>query len=81
MTFIPQMEAITTLKKNHLNVLKKLGNGPVFLSQRSRMAAVLLSTSEFEALMKERDPVPPHDAGGSAFAGDGCRTVCDAGRL
>ena len=44
MTYIPQMEPITTLKKNHLNVLKKLGNGPVFLSQRSKMAAVLLST-------------------------------------
>jgi PHD/YefM family antitoxin component YafN of YafNO toxin-antitoxin module len=53
MTYIPQLEPITTLKKNHLTILKKLSNGPVFLSQRSKMAAVLLSTSEFEALMKD----------------------------
>ena len=53
MTYLPQMEPITTFKKNHLTVLKKLSKGPVFLSQRSKMAAVLLSTSEFEALMKD----------------------------
>jgi prevent-host-death family protein len=53
MTYIPQMEPLTTLRKNHLHVLKKLGNGPVFLSQRSKMAAVLLSTQEFESLMKD----------------------------
>lgn len=53
MTYIPQIEPIRTLKNNHLSVLKKLTNGPVFLSQRSKMAAVLLSTHEFEALMKD----------------------------
>jgi hypothetical protein len=53
MTYIPQFEPITTLKKNHLAILKKLSNGPVFLSQRSKMAAVLLSTRDFDALMKD----------------------------
>jgi hypothetical protein len=53
MTYLPQLEPITTLKKNHLTILKKLINGPVFLSQRSKMAAVLLSTREFESLMKD----------------------------
>ena len=53
MTYLPQMEPITTLKKNYLTILKKLSNGPVFLSQRSKMAAVLVSTNEFEALMKD----------------------------
>ena len=53
MTYLPQMEPITTLKKNYLSILKKLSNGPVFLSQRSKMAAVLVSTNEFEALMKD----------------------------
>lgn len=49
---VPQIEPITTMAKNHKSVLKMLANGPVFLTQRSRPAAVLLSTTDYERMSK-----------------------------
>ncbi len=47
---IPQIEPVTSLSRNYLSVFEKLTNGPVFLAQRSRPAAVLLSLNEYERI-------------------------------
>lgn len=49
---VPQIEPITTMAKNHKTVLNMLANGPVILAQRSRPAAVLLSVSDYDKLIK-----------------------------
>ncbi|MEZ4676081.1 MAG: hypothetical protein R2932_17795 [Caldilineaceae bacterium] len=46
----PQIVPITDLRKAHLEVLDMLDQGPVFLAQRSRAAAVLLSTDQWDKL-------------------------------
>ncbi|MEM7133348.1 MAG: hypothetical protein AAF702_44030 [Chloroflexota bacterium] len=55
MQHVPQIEAITNMKKDHLAVFAKLGNGPVFLAQRSKPAAVLISLEQWEAVNNEVD--------------------------
>ena len=55
MSHVPQIEPITNIKKDHLSVLKKLENGPVFLAQRSSPAAVLVSLAQWEAVNNEID--------------------------
>ncbi len=49
---VPQIEPITTMTRDHKAVLDMLVNGPVFLAQRSRTAAVLLSVSDYENMVK-----------------------------
>ena len=46
----PQIVPITDLRKAHLDVLARLADGPVYLVQRSRPAAVLLSTDQWDQL-------------------------------
>ncbi len=46
----PQIVPITDLRKSSPDVLDLLANGPVFLAQRSRPAAVLLSTQQWDRL-------------------------------
>ncbi|MBP7963645.1 MAG: type II toxin-antitoxin system Phd/YefM family antitoxin [Caldilineaceae bacterium] len=46
----PQIVPITDLRKSSPDVLDLLSNGPVFLAQRSRPAAVLLSTQQWDSL-------------------------------
>lgn len=52
---IPQIEPVTSLSKDYKAVFSKLENGPVVLAMRSRPAAVLLSVSDYEALMTRLD--------------------------
>lgn len=47
---IPQIEPVTSLSRNYSSVFEKLRKGPVFLAQRSRPAAVLLSLNEYERI-------------------------------
>ncbi len=49
---MPQIEPITRLSRDHRAVLNKLKAGPVFLAQRSTPAAVLLSVSDYENMIK-----------------------------
>ena len=49
---IPQIEPVTSLSRNYRSVFEKLTKGPVFLAQRSRPAAVLLSLNEYERITK-----------------------------
>ena len=49
---VPQIEPITRLSRDHRAVLNKLKTGPVFLAQRSTPAAVLLSVSDYETMVK-----------------------------
>lgn len=48
----PQIETVTEFRANYKATLDKLANGPVFLLQRSDVAAVLLSRSEYDALLE-----------------------------
>ena len=50
MNSTPQIVPITDLRKSSPDVLDLLPNGPVFLAQRSRPAAVLLSTQQWDSL-------------------------------
>lgn len=48
----PQIETVTEFRSNYKATLDKLANGPVFLLQRSDVAAVLLSRHEYDALLE-----------------------------
>lgn len=48
----PQIETVTEFRANYKATLDKLANGPVFLLQRSDVAAVLLSRREYDALLE-----------------------------
>jgi len=47
----PQIEPITSMQRGHKTLLGKLSKGPVFLTQRSRPAAVLLSVGDYEKMV------------------------------
>lgn len=53
MSATPQIVPITDLRKSHPDVLALLPDGPVFLAQRSRPAAVLLSIKQWERLNEQ----------------------------
>jgi PHD/YefM family antitoxin component YafN of YafNO toxin-antitoxin module len=46
---VPQIEPVSNLVRNYLAIFAKLKNGPVFLAQRSKPAAVLVSLDEWTA--------------------------------
>lgn len=48
----PQLETVTEFRANYKATFDKLTNGPVFLLQRSDVAAVLLSRHEYDALLE-----------------------------
>ena len=49
----PQMESITALSRNHKAVFTKLANGPVFLANRSKPVAAVLSMTDYEQMTEE----------------------------
>jgi len=49
----PQMESTTTLARNHKVVFAKLVNGPVFLANRSKPVAAVLSIGDYENIVDE----------------------------
>lgn len=49
----PQIEPITNMQRDHKAVLAKLKTGPVFLAQRSKPAAVLVSVEQWDAMVKQ----------------------------
>jgi hypothetical protein len=53
MVLTPQIEPITTLARDHRALVAKLKAGPVFLAQRSRPAAVVVSPETWDELIKE----------------------------
>jgi prevent-host-death family protein len=53
---MPQIEPVTRMVRDHRGVLEKLKDGPVFLTQRGREAAVIVSVAEWRliaTLLKE----------------------------
>lgn len=50
---MPQIEPVTRLSKDYKSVFAKLLKGPVFLAQRSKPAAVLLSIREYEKMVEQ----------------------------
>ncbi|MBV7330653.1 type II toxin-antitoxin system Phd/YefM family antitoxin [Chloroflexi bacterium TSY] len=50
MNAMPQITPITEMRNTHNNVLDKLENGPVFLTQRSKAVAVIISPKQWEYL-------------------------------
>lgn len=49
----PQIEPVTSFLKDHKAVLKKLQLGPIFLAQRSKPTAVLVSVDEWDHIVEE----------------------------
>lgn len=47
----PQLESVTDFRNNYKSTFEKLSNGPVFLLQRTDIAAVLLSRLEYDTLL------------------------------
>ena len=52
---LPQMAPVSDLKHRHLDVFRRLKNGPVVLSNRSQPAAVLISPEKWNALAEYID--------------------------
>ncbi|MFN3334277.1 MAG: type II toxin-antitoxin system Phd/YefM family antitoxin [Caldilinea sp.] len=52
---VPQMAPISDLKHRHLEVFKRLKNGPVILANRSQPAAVLVSPERWNAIVEYID--------------------------
>lgn len=52
---LPQMAPVSDLKHRHLDVFKRLKNGPVVLSNRSQPTAVLISPEKWNALAEYID--------------------------
>ena len=49
---MPQIEPVTGLSRDYKQIFAKLQRGPVFLAQRSKPAAVLLSVNDYEKLIE-----------------------------
>ena len=49
----PQIEPVSTLVRNYISIFAKLKNGPVFLAQHSKPAAVLVSVEDWKATVEE----------------------------
>jgi PHD/YefM family antitoxin component YafN of YafNO toxin-antitoxin module len=48
----PQMEPVTSFLKDHKSIFRKLTQGPIFLAQRSKTAAVLVSPELWDQTAK-----------------------------
>jgi prevent-host-death family protein len=53
MLYSPQIEPITELRRDPLQVLGKLRKGPVFLTQRSQRAAVMISPEQWDRIVEQ----------------------------
>ena len=51
MISVPQIESVTGLSRDYKVIFAKLEKGPVFLAQRSKPAAVLLSVRDYEKMV------------------------------
>jgi PHD/YefM family antitoxin component YafN of YafNO toxin-antitoxin module len=49
----PQIEPVTNMIRDHKSVLAKLKQGPVFLAQRSKPAAVLVAPALWDEMTAE----------------------------
>ena len=49
----PQIEPVTSFIKDHKRIIAKLNDGPIFLAQRSRPAAVLVSVDDWDRMVSE----------------------------
>lgn len=52
---IVQTESVSGFRTNYDTVLKNLHNGPVFLLQRSNLAAILVSPQEWNAMIERME--------------------------
>jgi prevent-host-death family protein len=52
MNITPQIVPISDFRLHQADVLARLGQGPVFLAQRSKAAAVLVSVEEWDRQVK-----------------------------
>ncbi|MBV7330298.1 type II toxin-antitoxin system Phd/YefM family antitoxin [Chloroflexi bacterium TSY] len=55
MNYMPQIIPITDMRRSQPLMLEKLSNGPVYLTQRGRAAAVMLSPSHWEDMNEQMD--------------------------
>jgi prevent-host-death family protein len=55
MNKLPQIASISDLRNKHLEILARLGQGPVILANRNEPVAVLISPTEWDAIVEELD--------------------------
>ncbi len=55
MSAAPQIVPMSDLRIHQAEVLRKMGKAPVYLAQRGRPAAVLVSFEQWDALLEELD--------------------------
>ncbi|NJN81982.1 MAG: type II toxin-antitoxin system Phd/YefM family antitoxin [Caldilineaceae bacterium] len=55
MNKLPQIESISTMKHRYKEVIAKLDNGPVVLTQNSAPVGVLISPREWNQMVDERE--------------------------
>ena len=48
---IPQMVSVSELKNHHLNVIKRLKQGPVLVASHNQPTAIIVSPGEWDSLM------------------------------
>ena len=48
---IPQMVSVSELKNHHLNVIKRLKQGPVLVASHNQPTAIIVSPDEWDSLM------------------------------
>jgi PHD/YefM family antitoxin component YafN of YafNO toxin-antitoxin module len=53
MILTPQIQPISELARDHKTLLRKLKSGPVFLAQRGRPAAVVVSPQQWDSIATE----------------------------
>lgn len=50
---VPQISSVTAIQRNYSTLLRQVKEGPVFLTQRSKPTAVMLSIGDYEKLTTE----------------------------
>lgn len=55
MNRLPQMVSVADIKNHHLKVFALLENGPVLVASHSKPTAVLISPSQWDAIVEELD--------------------------
>jgi prevent-host-death family protein len=49
----PQVEPISRLSRDHNSLMRMIGNGPVWLTQRAKAAAVIVSVKQWDEIAQQ----------------------------
>lgn len=55
MNKLPQMASVADMRNRHLELFKKLDNGPVLIANRSKASAVIMSPETWNSIVETMD--------------------------